>query len=322
MSNIISEKPVTANTKDGERVITPTEIQPTDLSEKMFEAIDKWVASQSYTIIESDPQVRTLLKQRALMMVRAAENKDTVYFLDQKARPLAYLFYKLWPLIYPEKRMPQIRFLNIGSEKIDLLIRQFKKNTTLPTFNPFPIEILNSFEDLVEIYGVTYVNELLSLLRSSKNDENRLIVDDVASTSRTKLLSLKIMSIINSRVKTNHNYEFYEFIGNKDEDQKDRLLLTQDEGIKKIGRTKPYLPWDNNATLVSDNNIPYDFDDSKYPSPKDRENARIDASVEHSKVSTSQSFRTSRQQNWLNRKYGLKLRDILDGLVEEMKSDL
>lgn len=38
----------------------------------------------------------------------------TVFFIDKSARPLAYLFRKLFPRYYPDQAVPQVRFINVG----------------------------------------------------------------------------------------------------------------------------------------------------------------------------------------------------------------
>lgn len=40
---------------------------------------------------------------------------DTIFFLDKSARPAAYLFRETWRRLLPEKELPKICFINIGS---------------------------------------------------------------------------------------------------------------------------------------------------------------------------------------------------------------
>lgn len=52
--------------------------------------------------------------QRFGEMIKQHELPETIFFLDKSARPLAYIFRKLFPVYYPDTKMPEIRFINIG----------------------------------------------------------------------------------------------------------------------------------------------------------------------------------------------------------------
>ena len=47
-------------------------------------------------------------------IMQKQELPDTVFFLDKSARPVAYMFGKLFPIYYPGEKMPEIRFVNVG----------------------------------------------------------------------------------------------------------------------------------------------------------------------------------------------------------------
>jgi len=47
-------------------------------------------------------------------MIEKHELPDTIFFLDKSARPVAYMFRKLFPVYFPEAGIPEIRFVNIG----------------------------------------------------------------------------------------------------------------------------------------------------------------------------------------------------------------
>jgi len=48
---------------------------------------------------------------------KSGELPDTIFFLDKKARPLAYMFRKLFPTYCPDAKTPAIRYINIGREQ-------------------------------------------------------------------------------------------------------------------------------------------------------------------------------------------------------------
>lgn len=49
---------------------------------------------------------------------------DTIFFLDKSARPVAHLVRKLFNHFYPNKPIPKIRFVDIGTEKAGQPVRQ------------------------------------------------------------------------------------------------------------------------------------------------------------------------------------------------------
>lgn len=51
-----------------------------------------------------------------LINLSIQQDADTVFFLDKSARPAAHLFRKTWRLCFPQKDMPEVRFVNIGTE--------------------------------------------------------------------------------------------------------------------------------------------------------------------------------------------------------------
>ncbi len=52
--------------------------------------------------------------QRFREMAKEGVVPDSVFFLDKSARPLAYMFRKLFPAYVPDVKMPAIRYINIG----------------------------------------------------------------------------------------------------------------------------------------------------------------------------------------------------------------
>lgn len=52
--------------------------------------------------------------QRFGEMIQKQELPETIFFLDKSARPVAYMFRKLFPVYYPDTKIPEVRFINIG----------------------------------------------------------------------------------------------------------------------------------------------------------------------------------------------------------------
>lgn len=81
---------------------------------------------------------------------------NTIFFLDKSARPVAYLFKKLFKHYCPNQEIPQIRYINIG-----------KSGGTSTSFNSDP-------QIIADTYG-KYINREGSIL----------VVDEVSKTGKT-----------------------------------------------------------------------------------------------------------------------------------------
>lgn len=92
--------------------------------------------------------------------VRIEQEKmpDTIFFLDKSSRPLAYIFGKLFHSYYPNSKIPQIRFINIGRQT--------------------SIELEHPFDGNPEIIAAVYGDHI--------NTGGRiLVVDDFTETGMT-----------------------------------------------------------------------------------------------------------------------------------------
>lgn len=69
----------------------------------------------------ADPAARERIKQEAVAFVRRLAGQkrgpDVLVFLDRSGRPAAWLFKALWERLYPERPVPEIKFINVGREK-------------------------------------------------------------------------------------------------------------------------------------------------------------------------------------------------------------
>lgn len=188
--------------------------------------------SKEYEVI-TNPEQREIIKRRAIEMVEAAKDCEMVIFLDKTARPLSTLFRDLWPVIYPEKPMPALRFVNIGREKRRAL-EDFAER--LPHLETDLLKLFNSKGDLEEIYGTENIAELEKVI-SSQRSGKRLIVDEIEGSGLTAMLAKKILQMIDP----NSHYSSF-------------ALLESDKDIKSftLGEDPPVVPWDNYYSLVSE----------------------------------------------------------------------
>ncbi len=143
---------------------------------------------EGYWIL-GDPQQREVMKRRSIVMVRAAEDAGTVIFLDKTARPLGYLFRLVFPTVYPDKKIPEVKFINLGTEKMTPVIGIGWHEATqqaevsgqrgkLPGFMDI-LPRIQTKADLEAIYGQENIEALARILRGNKSPEKRLIVDEV-----------------------------------------------------------------------------------------------------------------------------------------------
>jgi hypothetical protein len=279
-------------------------------------AIDRIKSDSKIYTIENDARVNEALKRRAMEMVKAAEHMDMAIFMDQKARPLAYMFHKLWPLIYPDKPRPKIRFVNIGGEKRTLLADYPKKKGIRGQSFLFPIKLLTDIDTLNDVYGSDNIQELSNILEIGKSStpEKRLFIDDTTSTGMTKELTNRMVEILDPI----NEYSHFAFIDTPE----DRVLFTDPEYIRESGgATKPYLPWVARETLVTSTIDPYHFIPQGQEGSNETEKARFEYEEEHRRRETRESFTTRQELNWLNREMGLEVRRILRNLVAEIKRD-
>lgn len=102
-----------------------------------------------------------------------AKNKNlpnTIFFLDKRARPLAYMFRKLYPYFCPQDEMPAIRFINIGRNSDEGV------NTKERPFNGDPAIIRKEYGKYIDSNG------------------SILVVDEYSSTGKTLENASKMIS--------------------------------------------------------------------------------------------------------------------------------
>jgi hypoxanthine phosphoribosyltransferase len=98
---------------------------------------------------------------------------DTIFFLLKSAVPVARMVKQLWPALYPDTPIPNIRYINIGREKKSEVeySYNFKTFQAGKTYSP-PVIHAPEIESIQDHYGDTIGNRVL-------------IVDEYSESGRT-----------------------------------------------------------------------------------------------------------------------------------------
>lgn len=213
-----------------------------------------------------NPEQRRVLKRRGVDMVRQAEDAGMVIFLDKTARPLGDLFRAVFPIVYPDRKLPKIRFTNIGGEKSGpiygkawhehALEREANPDAPLKPPPKFEDSILSieTKVDLEELYGDYNIEQLVKVLGQTKSPEKRLIVDEVDYLGHTKVLAEKILGIIDP-INTYSSFTLLE----SDED-KEKFKYTGRDAFKRKGLVRASVPWHGYSVLqMEDPEYDYSF---------------------------------------------------------------
>lgn len=188
-----------------------------------------------YKILDK-PWVRDYFKEMTLKLIRDTEGFDSLFFLDRSARPIAHLYRRVFSALYPDRKRPEIRYLNIGAEKQRL--KESGEGKKIP----------RTRDEFVEKFGAENIEELEHFLKASQG-QKRIIVDDLFSTGSTATLARNIVHELDS----GHEYGFSIF------DREKELYI---------------MPWSGYDTFVQNRNS--DFNDPSFltkrdPNPKRRE---------------------------------------------------
>jgi hypothetical protein len=113
------------------------------------------------------------LMNRYASVVENKGNFDAIFFLDKSARPIAYLFRKLYQDYVPELPIPQMRFISVTG------------NTNWENSFDNPFRFQNNPQAVRETY-LPYLEELKA------KDRKILVVDDFEATGRTTRATLDL----------------------------------------------------------------------------------------------------------------------------------
>lgn len=69
--------------------------------------------------IGASGRMSTALAEGTLYLINETLDRkpDTIFFLDKSARPAAHLFRETWKKLLPDKKLPNMRFINIGRDQ-------------------------------------------------------------------------------------------------------------------------------------------------------------------------------------------------------------
>lgn len=209
-----------------------------------------------------DPTQREVLMRRGLDLVRYAHDKDIdmMIFLDKTARPLHQFMITLWPEIFPGQKHPAVKFVNLGTEKTELL-RKFHYEILHVTPKVYsPSLNLHDQKELPAIYGLESINRLKAVLHSP-TPQRRLVVDEISVSGRTIDLANTIFTLIDPK----HSYKYFIFI-----DSFCRLPFGGNSW------QAAFVPWHSESTLVYN----YPMIDNSFESLPEKRQAHIDSGLQ------------------------------------------
>lgn len=244
-----------------------------------------------YEILDNSEQ-RAVLKRRGIDMVRDSIDADMVVFLDKSARPLAHLYRKLFPVVFPDRLMPKIKFLNIGTEKMgplysvawDRVNEGQNMRKGLPKVDSV-IPTIHTQDDLASLYGKANVDLLEKILEVGDEPQKRLIIEDVENTGRTIKLAETVIAVVDPK----SYYAHFTFLDSPE----DKLAFKIPDSFGRTNRAA--LPWHGDTGFVEE----------------------IDP--EYNDFNIDSSFVTRRADSNTGRNYSLEVRRELEILVDEIK---
>lgn len=156
-----------------------------------------------------------------------------LFFLDKSARPLSTAFLEEWKQQFGDTPHPQVRFLNIGTEKLPVIVRWAKQNLPDPgEGGKYSIEEAVTAESLTAVFGEENVETIQTVLG---NAGSILIVDDLSHSGRSMRLAEAVIHAAKTGVKTTPFF----------------ILESPEDKAEFTEKNLPFLPW-RGATGVED----------------------------------------------------------------------
>jgi hypothetical protein len=239
----------------------------------------------NYSIL-TNPEQRKILKEKVKQLAIQAKDANMVIFLDKSTRPIAHFFEKIYPTLNPDTQLPEIRFINLGTEKLFPLVKWGQQHGVQP---PMVAEKLLTPDSIGEIFGVENIDSLRKLLTTDKPSEpesKRIIVDDVMHTGRSMRIALKLASLLDNK----NNYQGF------------FVLETDQEKAPFMRKELPFMPW-GGITGVED------------PVQQERD------PFSQFGFENKRSFISARPRNQESIQKNRDLRKDLDFLAEEIKAE-
>ena len=162
-----------------------------------------------YTFFQSHDQRDTLIR-RTDDLIQLVPDASMLIFLDKSARPLSSLL-RARMKVNQSTDVPPIKFLNIGSEKLDVLFDYARKRgLNIPLNDPDRlVALIQDIETLREIYGNENVEMLQRILHlDGDRNKKRLVVEDTIDSGSTLKLTKRLFEIVDP----SHSYEYFIFL--------------------------------------------------------------------------------------------------------------
>ena len=183
-----------------------------------------------YTFFQSHDQRSTLIR-RTDDLISMVPDVSVLIFLDKSARPLSSLL-RARMKANQSTGMPPVRFLNIGSEKLEVLFNYAKQiGLNVPLNDPDRlVALIRDIETLREIYGDENVEMLQRILHhDGDRNKKRLVVEDTTDSGSTLKLTKRLFEIVDP----SNSYEYFIFL----ESDSDKLPF-------RISRNSAaFFPW-------------------------------------------------------------------------------
>ncbi|MFA5936987.1 MAG: hypothetical protein WC822_03870 [Candidatus Paceibacterota bacterium] len=149
--------------------------------------------------ILNDPEQRKLLAERVMELVDQIYNDNikNIIYLDKSARPISTLFSDLWRKKYPNKEMPLVNFINIGTETGHLFEKKYNTHPGYIGDEDYD-RFLNSLskEKIFEIFGEDAIKEIInkySYLKLAKDGSVVQLIEEYTNTGESISLAKKIL---------------------------------------------------------------------------------------------------------------------------------
>ena len=152
--------------------------------------------------ILNDPEQRKLLAEKVMELVEQVSNENikNLVYLDKSARPISTLFIDLWKKRYPDKELPLINFINVGTETGAMFKEKLGDDYMSRSYTDDKRhdEFLKNLSDnkILEVVGEDKVKEIkdkYSYLSLAKDGTIVQLVEEYSNTGESMSLAKRIL---------------------------------------------------------------------------------------------------------------------------------
>lgn len=161
--------------------------------------------------ILANSETREALKERVLRFVKNVHDRniDSLVYLDRSARPFAWMTREVWHGLYPDEKMPEVRFANIGtstfvnkgiariakpnateSNRLREKIKKQESEDVWMAADDLPREVQNSIS-----FQTNVGDQLQSIFKDVFVDRKLLVVDEMGSSGSTQSAALGLFTM-------------------------------------------------------------------------------------------------------------------------------